>query len=98
MECVPQQNFVTNRWRRLMVHCKPRRISNQFDRALSRFDESNRRSVKRSLAGCDSVPLSRAATGRSPLTGRRRCRIVLAADGFAGNDVTRCAAEGVLIR
>jgi hypothetical protein len=37
------------------------------------------------------VPLSRTATerpGRSPLTDWRLCRIVLAADGFAGNDVT----------
>jgi len=37
------------------------------------------------------VPLSRTATerpGRSPLTVWRLCRIVLAADGFAGNDVT----------
>ena len=76
-------------------------LATNLSRAPSRFDESNQRSVNRSLAGCDTVQSSRTATerpGRSPLTDRRLCRIVLAADGFAGNDVARCAAEGVLIR
>ena len=101
MGCVPLQNFVTNRGGARRRIDKPRRIRNQFDPALSRFDESDQRSVNRSLAGCDNVQLSRTATersGHSPLIDRRLCRIVLAADGFAGNDVARCAAEGVLTR
>jgi hypothetical protein len=60
------------------------------------FDESDQRSVNRSLAGCDIVELSRTATerpGRSPRIDRRLGRIVLVADGFAGNDVARCGRK-----
>jgi hypothetical protein len=52
--------------------------------------------VNRSLAGYDIVEWSRTATGRpgrSLLLDQRLGRIVLAADGFAGNDVTRCGQK-----